>query len=126
MERIKLTASARNQLAALKRKTGVEHNNVLCRHALCMSLANPSSPPEEDYNFNGGLEIDWRTLTGGNDALYENLLVTRLYMEGRKINVDSIRDCFTQHVHRGLSYMASRRDEDLLVALSTGIQDVPC
>ncbi|MEB4734089.1 DndE family protein, partial [Burkholderia contaminans] len=34
IERVKLTSIAKNQLIALKRKTGIEHNNVLCRHAL--------------------------------------------------------------------------------------------
>src|SRR3546814_6805684 len=74
MERIKLNSAARNQLTTLKRRTGIEHNNAICRHALCVSLANPSVPPNESFSFVGGLEIDWRTLTGGQDALYYNLL----------------------------------------------------
>ena len=122
MERIKLTAAARNQLTTLKRRTGIEHNNAICRHALCLSLANPSVPPEETFSFGGGIEIDWRTLTGGQDALYYNLLVVRLLAEGRRVTEDSIRQTFVQHVHRGLSYLASRREDDLLVELAKSIQ----
>ena len=118
MERIKLSASARNQLATLKRRTGIEHNNAICRHALCMSLANPSVPPEESFSFAGGLEIDWRTLTGGQEALYTNLLVVRLQTEGKKVSDEAIRQTFLLHVHRGLSYLVSRREEDLLVELA--------
>ena len=66
MDRLKLTSAARTQLSTLKRRTGIEHNNALCRHALCISLANPSIPPDEAFNFSGGLEIDWRTLTSGH------------------------------------------------------------
>ncbi len=121
MERIKLSASARNQLTTLKRRTGIEHNNVICRHALCISLANPSVPPDENFSFAGGLEIDWRTLTGGQEALYTNLLVVRLAMEGGRVSEETIRQTFLLHVHRGLSYLVSRREEDLLAELANSI-----
>ena len=124
MERIKLTAAARNQLATLKRRTGIEHNNALCRHALCISLANPSIPPDETFSFGGGIEIDWRTLTGGQDALYYNILVVRLLSEGKRVNEESIRQTFVQHVHRGLSYLVSRREDDLLVELGKSLIEI--
>lgn len=121
MERIKLSASARNQLATLKRRTGIEHNNAICRHALCISLANPSMPPDENFCFVGGLEIDWRILTGGQEALYTNLLVIRLLSDGKRVSEETIRQTFLLHVHRGLSYLVSRREEDLLVELASAI-----
>jgi DNA sulfur modification protein DndE len=122
MERIKLNAAARNQLVTLKRRTGIEHNNAICRHALCISLANPSIPPDENFVFNGGIEIDWRTLTGGQDALYYNLLAVRLLSEGRPVTEDLIRHTFVLHVHRGLSYLVSRREEDLLVEMAKSLE----
>ena len=115
MERIKLSASARNQLVTLKRRTGIEHNNAICRHALCVSLANPSVPPHENFSFVGGLEIDWRTLTGGQEALYTNLLIVRLLSDGKRVSEEAIRQTFLLHVHRGLSYLVSRREDDLLI-----------
>ena len=118
MERIKLTAAAKNQLTTLKRRTGIEHNNALCRHALCISLANPSVPPAENLTFGGGVEIDWRTLTGGQEALYYNLLVVRLISESRRVTNDLVHQTFVQHVHRGLSYLVSRREDDLLIELA--------
>lgn len=121
MERIKLTAAARNQLITLKRRTGIEHNNAICRHALCLSLANPSIPPDENFSFGGGLEIDWHTLTSGQEELYTNLLIIRLIFEGAQVNEDTIRTAFHLHVHRGLSYLMGRRDEDLLTGLSTDL-----
>jgi DNA sulfur modification protein DndE len=122
MERIKLNAAARNQLTTLKRRTGMEHNNAICRHALCLSLANASVAPDETFSFNGGIEIDWRTFTGGEDALYYNLLAVRLLSEGRRVTEDAIRQALTVHVHRGLSYLVSRREEDLLVEMAKSIQ----
>jgi DNA sulfur modification protein DndE len=121
MERIKLNAAARNQLVTLKRRTGIEHNNAICRHALCISLANPSIPPDETFSFGGGIEIDWRTLTGGQDALYHNLLAVRLISEGKRATEEAVRLTFVQHVHRGLSYLVSRRDDDLLVEMGRNL-----
>jgi DNA sulfur modification protein DndE len=117
IERVKLTAAAKTQLITLKRRTGMEHNNALCRHALCISLANPSVPPPESFSFSGGLEIDWRTFTGGQEALYYNLLLVRLVSEGGTGSDDEVRHALTTHVHRGLSYLVSRREDDLLVGL---------
>jgi DNA sulfur modification protein DndE len=121
MERIKLTAAAKTQLITLKRRTGIEHNNALCRHALCISLANPSIPPSETFSYAGGLEIDWHTLTGGQEALYYNLLVVRLLTEEKRVTEELVRQVCVMHIHRGLSYLVSRREDDLLVEMAKSI-----
>jgi DNA sulfur modification protein DndE len=121
IDRIRLTAAAKNQLVALKRKTGIEHYNALCRHAFCISLANPSVPPKEGFNFNGGMDIDWRTFTGGHETLYLNLLLLRLHMDKLPADEATGRQMLAQHVHRGLSYMSSRKEDDLLLAISANI-----
>lgn len=123
MERIKLTATAKTQLATLKRRTGIEHNNAICRHALCISLANPSIPPDETFSFSGGIEIDWRTLTGGQDALYYNLFVVRLLTEKKRVTEELVRQACVMHIHRGLSYLVSRREEDLLVEMAKLLEE---
>jgi|GEM_PF-6467404 len=65
--------------------------------------------------------MDWRTLTGGEDALYHNLLVARLLSEGRRVTDASIQEIFLLHVHRGLSYLVSRRDSDLLIEMAKSL-----
>jgi DNA sulfur modification protein DndE len=121
IDRLKLTPAARNQLSALKRKTGIEHNNALCRHALCLSLANPSLPPTERHSFAGGIEIDFRTFTGGHEGLYINLLATRLSVDGLSVSSETLREALALHVHRGLSYLASRREADLALELGRSL-----
>lgn len=121
IDRVRLTAAARNQLIALKRKTGVEHYNVLCRHAFCLSIANPSIPPIEDFNYNGGIDIDWRVFTGGHEALYLNILLLRMHHDNFSIDETMVRQMLALHLHRGLSYMSSRKEDDLLIALSEEI-----
>ncbi len=118
IDRIRLTAAARNQLISLKRKTNIEHYNALCRHAFCLSIANPSVPPLEDFSFSGGIDIDWRVFTGGHEALYLNILLLRMERDGIRLDEVTVRQMLAQHLHRGLSYLSSRKEEDLLMALS--------
>ncbi|WP_052052141.1 DNA sulfur modification protein DndE [Chromobacterium haemolyticum] len=118
IDRIRLTAAAKNQLITLKRKTGINHYNTLCRYALCMSIANPSNPPAENFDFNGGIDIDWRTFTGSNEALYLNLLLLRAEQDGITGDELQIRRILNGHLHRGLSFMTSMHEDDLIKSLT--------
>lgn len=117
IDRIRLTAAAKIQLSTLKRKTGMEHYNSICRHALCLSLAEPSILPDEDFNYNGGVEIDWRVFTGGFEDLYLNLLLQRLQQDGHAISAENVRKLCSGHLHRGLSYLAGKHDDYLMELL---------
>ncbi|MFB4370386.1 MULTISPECIES: DNA sulfur modification protein DndE [unclassified Pseudomonas] len=117
IDRIRLTAAAKIQLSTLKRKTGIEHYNSICRHALCISLANPSTPPEEDFNFASGIDIDWRTFTGGNEEFYLNLLLLRMRHDGLNIDAENIKKTCACHLHRGMSYLAGKADEYIVLSL---------
>ena len=48
VEHIRLSKQAKNQLIKLKRVTGIEHWNVLCRWALCVSLSEQSMPARRE------------------------------------------------------------------------------
>lgn len=117
IDRIRLTAAAKIQLSTLKRKTGIEHYNSICRHALCLSLANPTLPPEEDFNFSSGIEIEWRVFTGGCEDFYLNLVLARMAIDNIAVSVEEVKRVCASHLHRGLSYLVSRTDEYLIEVL---------
>lgn len=110
IERVRLSSAARQQLITLKRRTGIEHYNVICRHALCASLANKSPVPREKMQFSNGLEIDWRTFAGEAEATYLNLLIMRTLADEGAASAEAVRNTLTAHLHRGLSYLVSRQD----------------
>lgn len=122
IDRIRLTAAAKIQLSTLKRKTGMEHYNSICRHALCLSLAEASVPPDEEFSFNGGVEIDWKVFTGGHEDLYLNLLLHRLQQDGCSANSESLKKVCISHLHRGLSYLAGKDDEYLVETIMKLVQ----
>jgi DNA sulfur modification protein DndE len=107
IERVRLTAAAKQQLSTLKRRTGIEHYNVICRHALCASLANKTKVPSESLLFNGGLEIDWKTFAGDAETTLTNLLIIRALADAGNAGATAVRATLHSHLHRGLSYLAS-------------------
>jgi DNA sulfur modification protein DndE len=110
IERVKLTAAAKQQLSTLKRRTGIEHYNVIGRHALCASLANKTKVPNEALQFGGGLEIEWRTFAGEADAALTNILILRALADEGDPGPAAVRKVLHSHLHRGLSYLASDPD----------------
>jgi len=113
IERVKLTAAAKQQLITLKRRTGIEHYNIICRHALIASLNNPAPAPVENLQFANGLEIDWEVFAGGYGDTYLNLLIVRTQQENLATTTGEVRQVLTSHLHRGLSYLASRKDAEI-------------
>lgn len=110
IDRVRLSASARQQLITLKRRTGLQHYNVICRHALCESLANSTVAPIETLQFADGLEIDWSVFCGGESETYTNMLTVRALADGIEMSEGSIRQLLTTHVHRGLSFLSSNQN----------------
>ena len=113
IDRVKLTAAAKQQLINLKRRTGIEHYNTICRHALVVSLNNPANAPIENLQFTNGIEIDWEVFCGGHGNTYLNLLITRAAEEGVKPTESNIRQLLSSHLHRGLSYLSSRNENEI-------------
>ena len=107
IERVKLSAAAKQQLITLKRRTGIEHYNVICRHALCISLQNSAKVPAESIQFNNGIEIDWSVFAGIAEETYLNLLIERSIQDEGDSSPITVRQTLTSHLHRGLSYLAS-------------------
>ncbi len=110
---IKLSEKAKGQLSRLKRKTGIEHWNVLCRWAFCLSLAEPSIPPDEDIPSDSSVEMSWRVFAGDSSDIYMALLIKRAYEEDLVLNDENILSFFRLHLHRGISYLASRNNSSI-------------
>lgn len=104
-DRIRISAQGRNQLIQIKRKTGIETYNVICRYALILSLAEESLPPKETISFVGGLEIEWRVFCGNENELYENLLIQRCKDDGLETTNENLKEILTVHLQRGLAYL---------------------
>lgn len=61
---IRLSQQGKDQLIKLKRYTGIEHWNVLCRWAFCLSLSEPSVPPNAKIPADSNVEMTWKVFGG--------------------------------------------------------------
>ncbi|KQM98014.1 DNA sulfur modification protein DndE [Sphingomonas sp. Leaf25] len=121
IEQVTVSKQAREQLIRLKRRTGIEHWNVLCRWALCRSLAEPSVPPATRHPADSNVEMTWRVFGGKHADLYLALLEERCLVDGMTPDPATVAQQFRLHLHRGISYLAADRsisDIDALTALA--------
>ena len=123
IESVKISEKARNQLITLKKRTGIQNWNVLCRWAFCLSLREKSAPPNETIVTDSTVEMSWRTFTGGAESLYLNLLLSRAQSDGIEISKTEINSYFKLHLHRGISYLnnASTEPVEKIFGLIEGI-----
>ncbi len=105
IETVKVSEKARIQLITLKKRTGIQNWNVLCRWAFCLSLKEETPLPNETIVTDSSVEMTWRTFTGGDENLYLNLLMYRAKKDQIKIEKDELNNYFKLHLHRGISYL---------------------
>ena len=81
IESIRLSEKGKQQLLQLKKRTGIENWNTLCRWAFCTSLAEPSVPPYEDIPSDSSVEMTWKVFGGSYSDLYWALLLERVSLD---------------------------------------------
>jgi len=105
LEHIRLTQTARDQLITLKRRTGIAHWNVLCRWALCRSLAEPAVPPAVRLALDSNVEMTWRVFAGNHGDELWALLRYRCHQDGLSLDDETLAQQFRLHLHRGVGYL---------------------
>ncbi len=121
VEHIKLSQQGKDQLIKLKRVTGIEHWNVLCRWALCVSLAENSVPPSMKIPADSNVEMSWKVFGGRYAEVYLALLKERCVRDGFGTDPETLAQQLRLHMHRGISYLAANKSLkkiDNLIALA--------
>jgi DNA sulfur modification protein DndE len=117
LDSLRLDESAVIRLRTLKRRTGIETRNVLCRWALCVSLAEDSAPRANSVGEKKELEISWDIFAGKASSIYRGLLVERCKNEDLEVTQTNLNHVLSQHVHRGLGYLLSNSEVKNLAGL---------
>ena len=109
IDNIRLGQQSRDQLIRLKRITGIDNWNVLCRWALCLSLADKNLPPRLKSGGDAAIDISWRTFAGEHADIYFSLLAQRAHEEGRAVSREVLSEMARVHVVRGIGFLTARR-----------------
>lgn len=110
VETVRISKQGRDQLIKVRRQTGIEHWNILCRWALVMSLREKTAPAIPRQKLDGGVEMTWKVFAGEESELLASLIRFRSQKDDFGIEPDSQSQCFRAHLHRGLSYLASGKE----------------
>lgn len=125
VETVRVSQTARNQLITLKRRTGITNWNVLCRWALCRSLAEPAAPPAMRLVLDSNVEMSWRTFGGEIGDVLWALLRVRCHNDGLPLDDETLAQQFRLHLHRGIGYLVGDSRVSDIVGLASVAQDAP-
>jgi DNA sulfur modification protein DndE len=109
IERIQISQQAWAQLLKLKRSTGIEGWDALCRWAFCTSLAEPAVPSDTRVSADGKLAMSWKVFGGPHHQLYAALLEARCRRDGLPISEEVLSTQLHLHLHRGIGYLFADR-----------------
>jgi DNA sulfur modification protein DndE len=110
VESVRVSPQGRDQLIKLKRQTGIENWNVLCRWAVCCSLREKVVPPRPAASMDGGVEMSWKVFAGENADSLAAAIFQRTAADGLTDTPDGAALCLRAHLHRGLGYLASEKE----------------
>ncbi|BAU13933.1 unknown protein [Leptolyngbya sp. NIES-3755] len=107
VDRVRISQAAKDQLIKLKRVTKIDQWNVLCRWALCRSLAEPTPPSPIAIPADSNVEMTWQVFGGTIGDLLIAVLKQRCINDGFGTNAEILAIQFRLHLHRGIGYLAA-------------------
>lgn len=124
VKQIRISAQDKDRLIRLKRKTGIQNWNILCRWALCCSLREKSVPVDLPAGEESNVEMSWLTFGGENHEIYDALIRARCLQDGLGTDEETLVKYFYLHLSRGIAYLSSTNYiqslEDLLMLTQKG------
>lgn len=103
VEHVRVSTKGRESLIKIKRRTGIEHWNEICRIALCQSLANPTIPNQHVKVSDSSIDIEWKTFAGQYSQEISAVFYLRAKTDGINISSkDELAIYFRQHLDRGI------------------------
>lgn len=106
VERIHISKTAEEQLTKLKRNTKIKQWNILCRWALCRSLAEPAPPSPVAIKTDSKVEMTWNVFGGESADILSIALKQRCYQDGLSTERETLKQQLILHLHRGIGYLA--------------------
>lgn len=121
VENVRVSRRGRDQLIKIRRVTGIENWNVICRWAFCASLREPSVPPVVDKEGEAAVELSWRTFAGEHSDVFAAAHLLRFRADKKSGDKTDISESFRRHLYRGLNFLDARLEvvdgHDLIASL---------
>lgn len=108
LKQFKLSQPEKDKLIRIKARTGIQNWNVICRWALCWSLAEPSIPGGLDPMSDSNVEMTWITFAGEHYEIYEAIIRQRCINDGLDDSQEVLIKYFRLHLNRGINHFSTR------------------
>ena len=95
---VRISVDAKDQLIRLKRYTRIEHWNILCRWALCRSLAEKHPPSPAPLPPMSNVEMSWPVFVGHHGHTILSLVRQRCHEDGLPTDDQSMAEQFRLHL----------------------------
>jgi DNA sulfur modification protein DndE len=118
VDRVRISQAGKDQLLKLRRVTGISQWNILCRWALCRSLAEPTPPSPVPIPSDSNVEMTWQVFGGEIADLIVIALKQRLIRDSVVLNNENLVTQFRLHLHRGIGYLSSDTNIRTIAELS--------
>lgn len=106
VENVRVSSKSKDILIKIKRRTGLEHWNEICRVALCRSLSNPTPPIAIEKVGESTIEMEWKTFAGQYQLEFTSLVLLRANKDGVDfLNNEKLAEYFRAHLERGISML---------------------
>lgn len=104
VDHVRVSSKGRDILIKIKRRTGLEHWNEICRIALCRSLANPNPASKVNKPGDAAIDMEWKTFAGD----FSSELSAVIHLRAKRDNVDikskdALADFVRAHIERGVA-----------------------
>ena len=110
LERIRVSQRSRDILVTLKRRTGIEHWNVLCRWAFFDSLRNPNKPLSAAHSPESSIEMSWDVFAGELGDYILAAFAMRASEDGVQATRGDLAAYFRSHLERGILQLQAAKD----------------
>jgi DNA sulfur modification protein DndE len=110
LDRIRLSQQTKDQLSRLKRVTGMEQWNMICRWGFCISIADSNNPPNSKIPTDSNIEMEWETFAGEHSSVYWGFLLQRAKQEGIEPTKQNLLNLLRKHITRGIAHLTARRE----------------
>jgi DNA sulfur modification protein DndE len=109
IDTVRLDAETKTRLSTLKRRTGIENWNILCRWAFCISVADASPIRGLRERGVGAVEMTWKTFAGDEEEVYRALIVQRAMSDHGDVDRELLGRTVRQHIARGAARLVGNR-----------------
>ena len=119
VDRVRISQAGKDQLLKLRRVTGIGQWNILCRWALCRSLAEPTIPSPVPIPADSNIEMTWQIFGGAVADQLQMALKLRCSRDNLGTNQEIIATQLRLHIHRGIGYLSADQHLKLVEDLIT-------